>query len=66
MPLAVTTAIEELSVDLPDPTSGRSSFRMLMLSSDSWLPESDLPSPEDWEDNSMVASDSEVGLAGSP
>ncbi|KAL1880253.1 hypothetical protein Plec18167_003656 [Paecilomyces lecythidis] len=46
---AVTTAIEELSVDLPDPTS-----------------ESDLPSPEDWEDNSMVASDSEVGLAGSP
>ncbi|KAJ9326994.1 hypothetical protein DTO027B3_2234 [Paecilomyces variotii] len=46
---AVHTAIEELSVDLPDPTS-----------------ESDLPSPEDWEDNSMMASDSEVGLAGSP
>jgi hypothetical protein len=53
-------------VDLPDPTSGESPFRISMSSSNSWLPESDLPSPEDWEDNSMMASDSEVGLAGSP
>lgn len=64
---AVNTAIEELSVDLPEElASGGSSFHMFTSSSNPWFPESDLPSPEDWEDNSMMASDSEVGLAGSP
>jgi ubiquitin carboxyl-terminal hydrolase 34 len=27
---------------------------------------SDLPSPDEWEDNSMLPSDSEMGMAGSP
>ncbi|XHG03146.1 hypothetical protein AWENTII_006465 [Aspergillus wentii] len=40
---AVSTAIDELSVDLPEELAS-----------------------EDWEDNSMMASDSEMGLAGSP
>lgn len=66
--IAVSTAIEELSVDLPEElASGGSPFSYVhVLSSNPWFPESDLPSPEDWEDNSMMASDSEVGLPGSP
>ncbi|KKK18163.1 hypothetical protein ARAM_004521 [Aspergillus rambellii] len=47
---AVITAIEELAVELPEELAS----------------ESDVPSPEEWEDNSMMASDSEMGLAGSP
>ncbi|KAL1967875.1 hypothetical protein VTN77DRAFT_2564 [Rasamsonia byssochlamydoides] len=47
---AVSSAIEELSVELPEELAS----------------ESDFPSPEDWEDNSMMASDSELGLAGTP
>jgi ubiquitin carboxyl-terminal hydrolase 34 len=27
---------------------------------------SDLPSPDEWEENSMLPSDSEMGMAGSP
>ncbi|OJJ50521.1 hypothetical protein ASPZODRAFT_148016 [Penicilliopsis zonata CBS 506.65] len=47
---AITAAIDELSVDLPEDL----------------VSESDFPSPEEWEDNSLMASDSEIGLAGSP
>ncbi|PYH95762.1 ubiquitin hydrolase [Aspergillus ellipticus CBS 707.79] len=44
------TAIEDLVVDVPEELASVS----------------DLPSSEDWEDNSAMASDSEMGLAGSP
>ncbi|KAF7594517.1 hypothetical protein BBP40_008964 [Aspergillus hancockii] len=47
---AVIGAIEELAVDMPEELAS----------------ESDQPSPEEWEDNSMMASDSEMGVAGSP
>ncbi|KAF9893427.1 hypothetical protein FE257_010739 [Aspergillus nanangensis] len=47
---AVIDAIDELTVDVPEE-----------LASDS-----DIPSAEGWEDNSMMASDSEVGVTGSP
>jgi len=40
---AVITAIDELSVELPEELAS-----------------------EEWEDNSMMASDSEVGMTGSP
>lgn len=65
--LAVITAIEELSVELPEElASGGLPFHMFMFFSNPRFPESDLPSPEEWEDNSMMASDSEVGMTGSP
>ena len=65
--LAVITAIEELSVELPEElASGGLPFHMFMSFSNPRFPESDLPSPEEWEDNSMMASDSEVGMTGSP
>ncbi|KAL4864454.1 hypothetical protein BDV12DRAFT_176122 [Aspergillus spectabilis] len=46
----VMAAIEEMAVELPEELAS----------------ESDIPSPEEWEDNSMMASDSEMGLAGTP
>ncbi|KAL5335950.1 hypothetical protein BJX70DRAFT_401139 [Aspergillus crustosus] len=47
---AVMTAIDEMAIEIPEE-----------LASDS-----DVASPEEWEDNSMMASDSEMGLAGTP
>ncbi|KAI9374010.1 hypothetical protein BJX61DRAFT_541164 [Aspergillus egyptiacus] len=47
---AVLAAIEELTVEIPEELPS----------------ESDIPSPEEWEDNSMMASDSDLGLAGTP
>ncbi|KAF7115388.1 hypothetical protein CNMCM5793_002204 [Aspergillus hiratsukae] len=47
---AVSAAIDELSVNMPEELASVS----------------DLPSPDEWEDNSMLPSDSEMGMAGSP
>ncbi|KAL2832877.1 hypothetical protein BDW59DRAFT_138793 [Aspergillus cavernicola] len=47
---AVLAATEETAVEVPEDLAS----------------ESDMPSPEEWEDNSMMASDSEMGLAGTP
>ncbi|KAL2848825.1 hypothetical protein BJY01DRAFT_211397 [Aspergillus pseudoustus] len=46
----VLSAIEELTVELPEELPS----------------ESDKASSEEWEDNSMIASDSEMGMAGTP
>ncbi|KAL2808823.1 hypothetical protein BJX63DRAFT_18059 [Aspergillus granulosus] len=48
----VLAAIEEMTVELPEE-----------IPSD---PESDKASSEEWEDNSMIASDSEMGMVGTP
>jgi ubiquitin carboxyl-terminal hydrolase 34 len=54
----------ELPEELP---SGRSTFFLIStLSSNPTDPESDKASSEEWEDNSMIASDSEMGMAGTP
>lgn len=68
MRTAVGTAIEELTVDLPEElASGKAGpFLCLHQSSNRCGPESDLPSPDEWEDNSVMASESDVGLAESP
>ncbi|KAL4910198.1 hypothetical protein BDW74DRAFT_144626 [Aspergillus multicolor] len=47
---AVITAIEEMVVEVPEELPS----------------ESDVPSPEEWDDGSMIASDSEMGIAGTP
>ncbi|KAE8383353.1 hypothetical protein BDV26DRAFT_137686 [Aspergillus bertholletiae] len=47
---AVLGAIEELAVDMPEELAS----------------ESDVPSPEEWEDHSAMASDSEMGVSGTP
>lgn len=66
--IAVNAAIEELSVELPEElVSGKiAPFLMSTSSSNPRVPDSDLPSPEDWEDNSIMASDSDIGITGSP
>lgn len=66
---AVSAAIEELAADLPEElVSGMYPFHMSHSPSNLGPPESDLPSPDadEWEDNSVMASDSEMGMAGSP
>lgn len=63
----VHSAVEELTVDMPEElASGTHSLFHLFTPSNHSTPESDLPFAEDWEDNSMIPSDSETGLAGSP
>ncbi|KAH3559095.1 hypothetical protein KXW20_006175 [Aspergillus fumigatus] len=47
---AVSATIDELSVNVPEELASVS----------------DLPSPDEWEENSMLPSDSEMGMAGSP
>ncbi|KAL4986994.1 hypothetical protein BDW68DRAFT_162080 [Aspergillus falconensis] len=47
---AVISAIEEMAVEIPEELPS----------------ESDVPSPEEWDDGSMLASDSEMGMAGTP
>ncbi|KAL4777550.1 hypothetical protein BDW60DRAFT_202441 [Aspergillus nidulans var. acristatus] len=47
---AVVSAIEEMAVEVPEELPS----------------ESDVPSPEEWDDGSMIASDSEMGMAGTP
>ncbi|KAL4978597.1 hypothetical protein BDW66DRAFT_16203 [Aspergillus desertorum] len=47
---AVISAIEEMAVEIPEELPS----------------ESDVPSPEEWDDGSMIASDSEMGMAGTP
>ncbi|KAL6232934.1 hypothetical protein BDW75DRAFT_216372 [Aspergillus navahoensis] len=47
---AVISAIEEMVVEIPEELPS----------------ESDVPSPEEWDDGSMLASDSEMGMAGTP
>lgn len=68
--IAVSEAVEELSADLPeDLVSGGTylfSFCPSPSSPNPGKPVSDISSPDEWEDNSMIASDSEMGLAGSP
>lgn len=65
---AVSTAIEELAADIPEElaSGGMYPFHMSHSPSNPGTPDSDVISPEEWEDNSMIASDSEMGLAGSP
>ncbi|KAL4879060.1 hypothetical protein BJY04DRAFT_220654 [Aspergillus karnatakaensis] len=46
----VMARMEEMTVELPEELAS----------------ESDVPSPEEWEDNSIMASDSEMGLVGTP
>ncbi|KAL4807372.1 hypothetical protein BDV18DRAFT_116297 [Aspergillus unguis] len=46
----VLAAIGEIAVEIPEELPS----------------ESDVPSPEEWDDNSMIASDSEMGTAGTP
>ncbi|KJK61380.1 protein of unknown function DUF3517 [Aspergillus parasiticus SU-1] len=65
---AVLGAIEELAVDMPEElASGK--YPILLHPYQRLTPgasESDVPSPEEWEDNSAMASDSEMGVAGTP
>jgi ubiquitin carboxyl-terminal hydrolase 34 len=65
---AVVSAIEEMAVEVPEELpSGRSAFYFVStLASNPRPPESDVPSPEEWDDGSMIASDSEMGMAGTP
>lgn len=62
------TAIEEMAVEIPEEVaSGRPALFLLpTLSSNSQMPGSDALSAEEWEDNSMMASDSEMGMVGTP
>lgn len=62
------TAIEDMAVEVPEEVaSGRSALFLLPTpSSNSQMSESDALSAEEWEDNSMMASDSEMGMVGTP
>lgn len=66
--IAVLGAIEELAVDMPEElASGK--YPILLHPYQRLTPgasESDVPSPEEWEDHSAMASDSEMGVAGTP
>lgn len=63
-PIAVSSAVDELSVELPEEIpSGKSGFSF----SQSAELSSDIDAVlDDWEDNSMLGSDSEVGMIGTP
>lgn len=66
---AVLDAVEELAVDLPEElASGKSLFIASAPPSNQppCIPESDIASPEEWEDNSAMGSDSEIGLTSTP
>ncbi|KAL5003429.1 hypothetical protein BDV10DRAFT_154983 [Aspergillus recurvatus] len=65
---AVISAIEEMAVEIPEELpSGKSVFYFVSTSASNLrAPESDVPSPEEWDDGSMLASDSEMGMAGTP
>lgn len=66
-PTAILALLDEMTIEVPeDLISGMPSFHIIHFLSNPVTPESDLPSPDEWEGNSALASDSELGLAGSP